>query len=128
MCIRDRFKEASQSTGRDIKNISQYREATGNRIPRILTILDEFQMLFDADANRRVANSCGKMAANLISLARVYGIHFIFATQTLGRIYSDSYSIRKATLNEMHVRIGLKGTESEADLLFGCLLYTSRCV
>ena len=76
-------------------------------------------MLFDADANRRVANSCGKMAANLISLARVYGIHFIFATQTLGRIYSDSYSIRKATLNEMHVRIGLKGTESEADLLFG---------
>lgn len=113
------FKEASQSTGQDIKNISKYREATGNRIPRILTILDEFQMLFDADANRRVANSCGKMAANLISLARVYGIHFIFATQTLGRIYSDAYSIRKATLNEMHVRIGLKGTESEAELLFG---------
>jgi hypothetical protein len=114
-----KFKEASQSTGRDIKNISQYREVTGNKIPRILTILDEFQMLFDADTNRRVANSCGKMAANLISLARVYGIHFIFATQTLGRIYSDSYSIRKATLNEMHVRIGLKGSESEADLLFG---------
>lgn len=113
------FREASQRTGHDIKNIAQYREATGSILPRILTILDEFQMLFDADANRRVANSCGKMAANLISLARVYGIHFIFATQTLGRIYSDSYSIRKATLNEMHIRIGLKGTEAEADLLFG---------
>lgn len=115
----DLFKEASQATGRDIKNITQYREVTGHKLPRILSILDEFQMLFDADANRRVANSCGKMVANLISLARVYGIHFIFATQTLSRIYTDSYSIRKATLNEMHVRVGLKGTEAEADLLFG---------
>ena len=113
------FKEASHNTGTDIKNITQYREITGKKLPRILTILDEFQMLFDSDANRKVANSCAKMVANLVSLARVYGIHFIFSTQTLSRIYTDSYSIKKATLNEMHVRIGLKGSETEAALLFG---------
>ena len=113
------FERVSKSTGVDVKNIIQYRRITNKPLPRLLVIMDEFQLLFDSDANRSVANSCGQMIANLISLARVYGIHFIFATQTLSRIRGGSFTIQTATLNEMHVRIGLKGTRDEAHLLFG---------
>lgn len=113
------FEKESMNTGKDIKNIIQYRQASGKLLPRLLVVLDEFQLLFDGDANRKVAHNCGKMMADLVSLARVYGIHFIFATQTLSRIYSGNFTIQKASLNEMHVRIGLKGSEQEAELLFG---------
>ena len=113
------FELESMNTGTDIKNIIQYRQTSGKILPRLLVILDEFQLLFDGDANRKVAHNCGKMIADLVSLARVYGIHFIFATQTLSRIYSGNFTIQKASLNEMHVRIGLKGSEQEAELLFG---------
>ena len=115
------FREAAQSLGKDIKNIAQYRTYTGRSMPRILVILDEFQRLFDAESNRKVALSCGKMIADLISLARVYGIHLIMATQTLSRLYSGDFTITKATLTEMHVRIGFRSNENEADLLFGSL-------
>lgn len=113
------FKDASVQFETDIRSISQYRNITGRKMPRLLVIADEFQVLFDGDANRKVANSCGKMMADLISLARVYGIHFVFATQTLSRINNGNFTIQKSSLNEMHVKIGLKGSEAEAELLFG---------
>lgn len=113
------FREVANEYGCDIRSITDYRTVTGRKIPRILLIIDEFQRLFDGDSNRRIALSCGNIIANLVSLARVYGIHFIFATQTLARIYSGAFTIPKATLNEFHVRIGLNGTKDEANLLFG---------
>jgi hypothetical protein len=114
------FKEALAETKQDIRNITQYRNVTGKPLPRILVIADEFQNLVDADANRKVANECAAAIARLVSMARVFGIHFVFATQTLSRIYSGgNFAIQKATLNEMHVRIGLRGTQDEADKLFG---------
>lgn len=113
------FREAATEYNRDIRSITDYRTVTGRKLPRILLIIDEFQKLFDGDSNRRVALSCGNIIANLVSLARVYGIHLIFATQTLARIYSGAFTIPKATLNEFHVRIGLNGTKDEANLLFG---------
>lgn len=102
----------------NVKDITQYRKMTGKKMPRILVIADEFQMLFSEDNNRKIAYACGARMADFISLARVYGIHFILATQTMSRLASG-FSIRKATLNEMHVRIGLQCTEPEAGLLFG---------
>lgn len=104
--------------GLNIKDINDYRQLTGRKLPRILVIADEFQMLFNEDENRRIANKCGSIFANMVSLARVYGIHFIFATQTLSRL-NGNFSISKSTMNEMHIRIGLKCIESECDALFG---------
>lgn len=102
----------------NIKDITQYRKITGKKMPRILVVIDEFQVLFSEDNNRQIANACGMRMADFISLARVYGIHFVLATQTLSRL-TNGFSIKKSTLNEMHVRIGLQCTEYESGLLFG---------
>lgn len=104
--------------GLNIKDINDYRRLTGNPMPRILVIMDEFQMLFSEENNRKVANHCGKRLADFISLSRVYGIHFVLATQTMSRL-SNGFSVRKSTLNEMYVRIGLKCTENECNSVFG---------
>jgi hypothetical protein len=91
---------------------------TGKKMPRILVIADEFQLMVSEEHNRKIANYCGGKLADFISLSRVYGIHFILATQTMSRLNSG-FAIRKSTINEMYVRIGLKCIESECTLLFG---------
>ncbi len=104
--------------GKLVNDISEYRQKTGENLPRILVVMDEFQVLFNEDTNRKVAADCGNRMAEFISLARVYGIHFILSTQTMSRLRTG-YSLPKATIAEMHVRIGLKCTGVEAELVFG---------
>lgn len=111
------FNELVQQ-GMDVKDITDYRKMTGKNLPRILVIADEFQMMVSEEHNRKIANYCGGRLADFISLSRVFGIHFILSTQTLSRLNSG-FAIRKSTLNEMYVRIGLKCIENECSLLFG---------
>ena len=103
---------------RRCKDLTEYRRLTGEKIPRILVVMDEFQLLFSEAHNRRVANDCAKVFSDMISLYRVCGIHFIIATQTLSRLRSG-FTIPTSTLNEMYVRIGLKCSEMECSYLFG---------
>lgn len=113
----ERFTEASR-LGNEIKNIRDYRRA-GYQMSRILVIMDEFQVLFDRDWNRKVADRSAARMSEFISKARAYGIHFIFATQTLHRIMEGGSAISRSTLEEMHIRIGLQCQEKEMEQLFG---------
>lgn len=113
----DMFTEETQK-GYPVKDITSYRKYTGKKMPRILVVADEFQVLFSEAHNRRVANTCATRLADIISLYRVCGIHFVLATQTLSRLRSG-FTVSPSTLSEMHVRIGLKCSESECNLLFG---------
>lgn len=111
------FTTASKN-GIEIKNISDYRKA-GYPMPRILVIADEFQVLFDREQNKKIADRCASLISEFISKARAYGIHFLFATQTLHRIYEGGSAINRSTLEEMHIRIGLQCQSKEMELLFG---------
>ena len=113
----DMFTEETQK-GYPVKDITSYRKYTGKKMPRILVVADEFQVLFSEAHNRRVANTCATRLADIISLYRVCGIHFILATQTMSRL-RNGFTVSTSTLSEMHVRIGLKCSESECNLLFG---------
>lgn len=113
----DAFKAASQD-GVHIANIAQYRDA-GHHMPRVLVVMDEFQVLFDCDRDRRCANRVAGLFGELVSKGRAFGIHFVLATQTLHRIYEGNYSIAKATIDELHVRVGLKCSEREFANLMG---------
>jgi len=118
------FAEASKN-GKEIKNISDYRNA-GFKMPRILVIMDEFQVLFSLDFNRKVANRASVRMSEFISKARVYGIHFVFATQTMKKIY-ESTALTKGTISEMHIRVGLQCPNNELESVFGSENYKS-CV
>lgn len=109
-------KEAKK--GNPVKDITGYRKYTGKKMSRILVIADEFQVLFSEAHNRRVANICATRLADIISLYRVCGIHFVLATQTISRL-RNGFSVSPSTLSEMHVRIGLKCSEPECKYLFG---------
>ena len=113
----DMFTEETQK-GYPVKDITSYRKYTGKKMPRILVVADEFQVLFSEAHNRRVANTCATRLADIISLYRVCGIHFVLATQTMSRL-RNGFTVSPSTLSEMHVRIGLKCSEPECNLLFG---------
>lgn len=119
----NKFMEASRA-GTEIKNISDYRKA-GYQMPRILVLIDEFQVLFDRDQNKKTADRCAAKMSDFISRGRVYGIHFVFATQTMHKIFEGGSSISKSTLEEMHIRIGLQCQPKEMELLFGTLNYNA---
>lgn len=113
----ERFKEASAG-GAHIANIAEYR-AAGHRMPRILVVMDEFQVLFDCDRDRKCAYRAAAHFGELVSKGRAFGIHMVLATQTLHRIHEGNYSIAKASLEELHVRVGLKCSEREFANLMG---------
>ena len=113
----ERFKAAS-TDGAHIANIAQYR-AAGHRMPRILVVMDEFQELFDCDRDRKCAYRAAAHFGELVSKGRAFGIHMVLATQTLHRIHEGNYALAKATLEELHVRVGLKCSEREFANLMG---------
>lgn len=106
-------------SGAGVQNLEDYRAATGKPMPRILVIMDEFQILFNEDHDRATARECATLFADFISLARSYGIHFLLSTQTLARLRSGSFSVAQSTLDEIHVRIGLQCSDSECSRMFG---------
>ena len=113
----DVFKRASAG-GRQIASIAEYRDAGGS-MPRILVVVDEFQELFDCERDRKCAMRAAARFAEIISKGRAFGIHMVFATQTLHHLFEGNYSIAKSSLEEMHVRIGLKCSEREYANLMG---------
>jgi len=96
------------------QNISQYRQLTRQLekpLPRILLVIDEFQVLF-AEGDE-LGRECAGILDNLASQGRNAGIHVLLASQTLSR----HESIRKSTMSQMNIRIALQLTEADVDLV-----------
>ncbi|MBQ1521611.1 MAG: hypothetical protein IIZ74_02515 [Erysipelotrichaceae bacterium] len=110
----EKFKTAESV----VTDIESYRKL-GHKMPRILLVADEFQTLFSREFNKAAANEAAIIYGELISKARVVGIHMIFATQTVARLGSEEFTIPKSSFQEMHVRIGLQCQDAEEDRLFG---------
>ncbi|MGN0108192.1 MAG: hypothetical protein ACI4A5_10930 [Hominilimicola sp.] len=98
------------------ENLENYRRATGEPLPRILVVIDEFQVLFNSANNRKVAMNCGKMALDIVTRGRPFGIHLLMSTQSLDIL--SELELSSATLEQMRIRIGLKCGERDARYLF----------
>lgn len=105
------FKEA------DVSNLSRYVEKTGTAMPRILVIIDEFQVLFDESSDRKVAQHCASLAKDITTRGRSYGIHLLMATQSTTGF--PDLSLSRDTIGQMRIHIGLKCGEADARELFG---------
>ena len=99
-----------------VTKIKDYIEATGKPMPRILVIMDEFQILFNDSTNRKVAMHCAELAKRIVTEGRAFGIHLLMSTQST-KIISD-LTISHGTIEQMRIRIGLKCSESDARYLF----------
>ncbi len=110
------FKGDGEKGEVSVSKLKDYITARGKSMPRIVIIMDEFQILFNDSTNRKVAMHCAELTKRIVTEGRSYGIHLFMATQST-RIISD-LTISSGTLEQMRIRIGLKCGENDARYLF----------
>jgi energy-coupling factor transporter ATP-binding protein EcfA2 len=102
----DLFRELS------VQNVGGFRQ-TGHPdpMPRILLIIDEFQEIFVEDD--KIAQDASLILDRLVRQGRAFGIHVLLGSQTLG----GSYSLPRATMGQMAIRIALQCNEADSSLI-----------
>ncbi len=93
------------------QDLPSYRRLSNAPLPRTLLLIDEFQEFFVADD--RVAQGAALLLDRIVRQGRAFGIHVILGSQTLG----GAYSLARATLGQMVVRIALQCNEADAALI-----------
>ena len=101
----ERFREAG------VQELSEYLTATGEMMPRIMLVVDEFQELFVRDD--RLAGDCTMLLDRLVRQGRSFGMHVVLSSQSL----AGAYSLPRATLGQMAVRVAMQCSESDAALI-----------
>lgn len=102
----ERFRE------RGLDDLPAWREATGERLPRIVLVVDEFQVFFEA--NDAIANHARTHLSDLVSRGRGFGIHVVLASQTLAAMDLDA-----RTLSQVGVRVALQMSEVDSFKILG---------
>jgi len=93
------------------QDLASYNRNSGQRLPRTLLLIDEFQEFFTEDDS--VAQQASLLLDRIVRQGRAFGIHVILGSQTLG----GAYTLARATLGQMAVRIALQCNESDAHLI-----------
>jgi S-DNA-T family DNA segregation ATPase FtsK/SpoIIIE len=94
-----------------VQELGDYRQASGESLPRIVLVVDEFQELFVRDD--RLAGDCTMLLDRLVRQGRSFGMHVVLSSQSL----AGAYSLPRATLGQMAVRIAMQCSESDAALI-----------
>jgi len=98
----------------EVQDLAGYRKSAGEnseKIPRTLLLIDEFQELFVEDD--RIAQNASLLLDRIVRQGRAFGIHVMLGSQTLG----GAYTLARATLGQMAVRIALQCGESDSYLI-----------
>lgn len=109
--------ELFKEEGGGVTAVKDYVSVTGKPMPRILVIIDEFQVLFNDAANRKVAEHCSELAKRIVTEGRAFGIHLLMATQSMRSI--SNMTLISGIAEQMLIRVGLKCGESDIRYLFG---------
>jgi energy-coupling factor transporter ATP-binding protein EcfA2 len=104
-------RRGEQYRGVGAQDVKGYREATGEPLPRILLLVDEFQEFFVEDD--RIAQESAQLLDRLVRQGRAFGIHVVLGSQTLG----GAYTLARSTIDQMGVRIALQCSEADAALI-----------
>jgi hypothetical protein len=95
-----------------VQDLPGYQRAGGGeRLPRTLLIIDEFQEFFTEDD--RVAQTAAMLLDRIVRQGRAFGIHVLLGSQTLG----GAYTLARTTLGQMVVRVALQCNEADAYLV-----------
>lgn len=95
-----------------VQDIAGYKRAGGlEPMPRSLLIIDEFQEFFVEDDT--IAQTASLLFDRIVRQGRAFGIHVLLGSQTLG----GAYSLARATLGQMVIRVALQCNEADAYLI-----------
>lgn len=114
--IQGKIKERAQlikKHGEGLSNITEYRRATGEVLPRIVVVVDEFHELFEE------ADSIGLEAfaafSDIVRMGPFSGIHIVVASQTL----SSMPAMDRQTLILLPQRVAFMCNEYDAEIVMG---------
>jgi DNA segregation ATPase FtsK/SpoIIIE, S-DNA-T family len=94
------------------QDLSGYKRNGGTEIvPRTLLMIDEFQEFFTEED--RVSQGAAVLLDRIVRQGRAFGIHVILGSQTLG----GAYTLARATIGQMVIRIALQCNEADAYLI-----------
>jgi DNA segregation ATPase FtsK/SpoIIIE-like protein len=95
-----------------VQDLPGYQRAGGTEVmPRALLIIDEFQEFFVEDDT--IAQTASLLLDRIVRQGRAFGIHVLLGSQTLG----GAYTVARATLGQMVIRIALQCNEADAYLI-----------
>jgi S-DNA-T family DNA segregation ATPase FtsK/SpoIIIE len=95
-----------------VQDLAGYKKAGGTEpMPRSLLIIDEFQEFFVEED--RVSQSAAVLLDRIVRQGRAFGIHVLLGSQTLG----GAYTLARATIGQMVIRIALQCNEADAYLI-----------
>ncbi len=102
----------------NVKSIRELRLKNRNIIiPRVLVIIDEFQLMFD---DFHTGQKIADMLEKSVRLFRAAGIHFILASQTLSDSSNMALTQKKESLfSQVPIRIALKNSLTESHQTLG---------
>ncbi len=94
-----------------VQDVAQYREVTGKPLPRVVLIVDEFQVFFSEDD--KLSQDAALALEQLVRQGRAFGVHVILGSQTLG----GTSGLARSTIGQMTIRIALQCSEADAQLI-----------
>ncbi len=95
-----------------VQDVAGYKKAGGREpMPRSLLLIDEFQEFFTEED--RVSQGAAVLLDRIVRQGRAFGIHVILGSQTLG----GAYTLARATIGQMVIRIALMCNEADAFLI-----------
>ena len=97
-----------------IRDFAEYRKASFEQLPRVLLVIDEFQVLFSD--SRQVAEAAEQLLSQLLKQGRSFGIHILLATQTLKAINALSIG---AIITQLGCRIALACGQEDSAMILG---------
>jgi hypothetical protein len=96
----------------DVQDLASFRKAVPNPpLPRQLLIIDEFQEFFTEED--RTSQAAAVLLDRIVRQGRAFGIHVLLGSQTLG----GAYTLARATIGQMVIRIALQCNEADAYLI-----------
>lgn len=99
-----------------VDKIEEYRDIPESshkvKMPRVLVIMDEFHELFQ-NTGDEIGKKSSELIERIVRQGAAFGIHLILSSQS----YSNISGIDKAVFDQMAVRIVLKCSKSDANML-----------
>lgn len=110
--IRERA-ELMKADGSGRTNITEFRDATGTVLPRVVVVIDEFHELFEEPD--RTGQLAFAAFSDIVRMGPFSGVHLVVASQTL----SSMPAMDRPTLTLLPQRVAFMCNEYDADIVMG---------
>jgi hypothetical protein len=107
----DLFRQVGAQDLAGYKRAATAAQPAGEPMPRVLLMIDEFQEFFTEED--RVSQGAAVLLDRIVRQGRAFGIHVLLGSQTLG----GAYTLARATIGQMVIRIALQCNEADAYLI-----------